>query len=123
MCIRDSLSTPFPIQRLSNEAGVYPAMPSDQLGNTTDYVELFAESLQCSIRDTLRTAKGLPIERSYFRDRAEYMEARDWFLSSFPLLGAVASSFRIVDDRETVQRMDIPEMCIRDRHEGGLIDG
>jgi hypothetical protein len=87
-------------------------MPSDQLGNTTDYVELFAESLQCSIRDTLRTAKGLPIERSYFRDRAEYMEARDWFLSSFPLLGAVASSFRIVDDRETVQRMDIPVAAI-----------
>ena len=27
------LSTPFPIQRLSNEEGMYPARPSDQLDN------------------------------------------------------------------------------------------
>lgn len=120
---------PFPVkdeeqtwQRLAESpipCGVFSTMSSGRADmvwketkDTTDYVELFAKSLQCSIRDTLRTAKGLPLERSYFRDRAEYMEARDWFLSSFPLLGAVASSFRIVDDRETVQRMDIPVAAI-----------
>ena len=69
---------PFPVkdeeqtwQRLAESpipCGVFSTMSSGRADmvwketkDTTDYVELFAKSLQCSIRDTLRTAKGLPL--------------------------------------------------------------
>lgn len=77
-----------------------------------DYVEIFAESLQGAMVNTLRISKGLPPMDIHGYDRTTYMEARDWFLSSFPLLGSVAAAFRIVDDRGMVQRMDIPVAAV-----------
>lgn len=78
----------------------------------TDYMEIFAESLQDAMVNTLRMSKGLPPMNIHGYDRTTYTEARDWFLSSFPLLGAVASAFRIVDDQNTVARMDIPVAAV-----------
>ena len=77
-----------------------------------DYEELLAESLQTAMEDALRSAKGLPPERSRVWGKTKYLEARDWFLSSFPLLGAAAASFRIVDEPETVHRMNIPVAAV-----------
>lgn len=77
-----------------------------------DYEELLAESLQTAMEDALRSARGLPPERSRVWGKEKYLEARDSFLSSFPLLGAAAAAFRIVDEPETVHRMNIPVAAV-----------
>lgn len=78
----------------------------------TDYPEVLAESLQSALRSMLREAKGLPSERSYCVFRPCYREAREWFISSYPLLGALAASFRIVDEEGAVARMNIPVAAV-----------
>lgn len=78
----------------------------------TEYETLFAEDLQWSIRQAMRQTAGLPEEEKgycrYWDTEPVVLQARDWFLSSFPLLGAIAANFRIVTDRTTVGRMQIP---------------
>ena len=76
----------------------------------TPFQKLFAQSLQNAIQDALRSSSRLG--EGMGRWRPDYLQARDWFLSSYPLLGALASSFTIVDDRDTVRRMGIPVAAV-----------
>ena len=81
-------------------------------GITTDYPERFAESLQASLQNALMASRGLSTGyRSYWMQPL-YLQARDWFLSSFPLLGAVASAFRIIDDTAVVSQMNLPVAAV-----------
>ena len=79
---------------------------------TTNYPELFAESLQASMQKALLESRGLSTGYRGYRIQPLYLQARDWFLSSFPLLGAVASAFRIVDDIAVLSRMGIPVAAV-----------
>ena len=58
-----------------------------------DYEERLAHSLQASMRDAVREAAGLPPvkDQPLWTDGYACREARDWFVSSYPLLGAVAA--------------------------------
>lgn len=81
----------------------------------SDYPEIFAESLQFAMGNALRAAQGLPPSEddgATIRFREGYTLAKEWFLTNYPLLGAVASSFRIVDDRASVRRMEIPVAAV-----------
>lgn len=78
----------------------------------TDFTKLFAESLQASMQKALLESRGLSTEYPRYWTQPLYLQARDWFLSSFPLLGAVASVFRIVDDVAVVSRMGIPVAAV-----------
>lgn len=60
----------------------------------------------------LRTCEGPLRNAAGFRSRTVWDEARNWFLSSYPLLGAAAAGFRLVDDEETVLRMHIPVAAV-----------
>ena len=75
----------------------------------TDYEEQFALSLQQSIRDAVREAAGLePLEDDPLWPGGNLCrEAREWFISSYPLLGAVAADFRLVSDRAAVRRLGV----------------
>ncbi len=44
--------------------------------------------------------------------KGDYETAREWFISGYPLLGAIAASFRIVDDKDTVYRMNLPVAAV-----------
>ena len=77
-----------------------------------DFTVVFARSLQESMKDALRVSTGLPPQRQNKTQADSVHEARDWFISSYPLLGALAASFRIVDDWETVHRMGISVAAI-----------
>ena len=74
------------------------------------FPELFAQSIQAAIQEAL--GKSSRLGSSSGRWRPDYVLARDWFLSSYPLLGALAASFRVVDDRETVHCMGIPVAAV-----------
>jgi len=73
----------------------------------TDFSDAFAYSISWSLSMSLYTAKGITIDE-FHRSRYHYHMAQEWFVSSYPLLGAVASAFRLVDDEATVKRMGIP---------------
>ena len=80
--------------------------------NRYDYTAVFARSLQESMKDALRVATGLPSQKGIHMRTDNIFAARDWFISSYPLLGALAASFRIIDDADAVQRMGISVAAI-----------
>lgn len=74
------------------------------------FPELFAQSIQSVIQEALCSSSRLGSRSG--RWRPDYVLARDWFLSSYPLLGAMAASFQVVDDQEAVRRMGIPAAAV-----------
>lgn len=74
-----------------------------------DFMEIFAQSLQLAMTQAIQIAGGLSKEeREELRDwKTAYHRAKEWFVSSYPLLGALAAGFQLVDDPATVRRMRI----------------
>lgn len=70
-----------------------------------DWRQLFSEDLQWSIRKALRGAADAQEKASYTCRPAEL--ARAWFVSSYPLLGAMAARFRLITDGTALAHMGI----------------
>ena len=90
----------------------YFTMSSGQSGMRFDYMptgqdwrQLFSEDLQWSIRKALRSAADAQAEPACTCRPAELAKA--WFISSYPLLGAIAARFRLVTDGTALAHMDI----------------
>lgn len=64
------------------------------------------------MQKTLMESRGISTGHQHYWMQPVYLQARDWFLSSFPLLGAVASAFRIVDSGDVVSRLNIPVAAV-----------
>ncbi len=62
----------------------------------------FARYLAFSVRKTISNAAKVDTELM-----TKGREAANWFVSSFPLLGAIASSFKIIEDYEICRNNDI----------------
>lgn len=83
-----------------------------------DYPALLAQSLENSIRRAIRQAAGQEGEAddsypgSGYGSVAACERARGWFLSSYPLLGAVAAEFKLIWDYGTVHRMGIKTAAV-----------
>lgn len=98
----------LPDEKLPN----YFTMSSGQSGMRFDYLptgqdwrQLFSEDLQWSIRKALRGAADAQAEPACTCRPAELAKA--WFISSYPLLGAIASRFRLVTDGTALAHMGI----------------
>ena len=63
----------------------------------------FAEGLARAVEEALQRASG----RTREKKRTAAHDARDWFVSSFPLLGALAASFEIECDLKACQALEI----------------
>ena len=74
-----------------------------------EYEEELANSFRRSMRNTVREAAGLRPVSSYdvWHDHDDCMRARDWFITSYPLLGAIAADFRIIKDISVLKREGI----------------
>lgn len=74
-----------------------------------EYEKELANSLRRSMRNTVREAAGLrPISgNAVWYEHDDCMRARDWFITSYPLLGALAADFRIVKDASVLKREGI----------------
>ena len=90
----------------------YFTMSSGQSGMRFDYVptgqdwrQLFSEDLQWSIRKALRGAADAQAEPACTCRPAELAKA--WFISSYPLLGAIAARFRLITDGTALAHMGI----------------
>lgn len=73
----------------------------------TDWRQIFADSLREALRAAVDYAGGVRAEPGERRISSPVQRAQEWFLSSYPLLGGIASGFRLVEDALVAQRMDI----------------
>jgi predicted metal-dependent peptidase len=71
---------------------------------TTNWGQLFAKGLNNAIREAVKGAKREDSESLSF-SAAE--RAKEWFISSYPLLGAIAANFRIIGDHSICERNKI----------------
>ncbi|MDR3295138.1 MAG: hypothetical protein LBT26_04810 [Clostridiales Family XIII bacterium] len=90
-------------------------------GRGTDWQAAFAMGLGEAVRVAVNTAAGVGEDGNRILGSGRYenriSRAKEWFISSYPLLGAVAASFKIIDDPKLLGRMDIsiaavsPSLC------------
>ena len=74
-----------------------------------DYEGELAKSFRQTMRDAVRIAAGLdPLaERQTWDKRGRCARAREWFITSYPLLGALAADFRLITDGAVLRREQI----------------
>ncbi|BCB76162.1 hypothetical protein GCM10022251_68340 [Phytohabitans flavus] len=87
-----------------------PVLPPEKLGlrSSVDWPAHFAIGLAAAATAAVEVAGGLRTTLTGEASRHEAWDlARSWFLSSFPLLGALASRFTLVADADLARRWDI----------------
>ena len=76
----------------------------------------FAEGLVLAVTSAVNVAAGAePFLGSQAGSRSRAERARQWFISSYPLLGAMAASFTVYEDALLCQRMDISVAAIHEQ--------
>jgi predicted metal-dependent peptidase len=76
----------------------------------TDWQALFAKGLRLAVRNAVSVAAGagnMAEQADERRCSIRARQAKEWFISSYPLLGALAASFKIIEEPLVCQRMDI----------------
>ena len=78
--------------------------------NKQKWFKLFAAGLSAAVRSAVRVASGeqasLSPDPNASVNSAAY-RAKQWFISSYPLLGAIAANFKLIEDFQICQRMEI----------------
>jgi predicted metal-dependent peptidase len=76
-----------------------------QWNKPPEWQRLFAVGLRNAVASAVSIAAG----RDEHTDSAStaVLRAKEWFISSYPLLGALAASFKVIENPEVCQRMDI----------------
>jgi len=78
-----------------------------------DWERTFGAGLVQAVSEAVDIAAGLspaPGKRS----KTPARRARDWFVNSYPLLGALAASFELIEDGPVCNRMDISVAAVSD---------
>ncbi len=82
----------------------------------TNWTKIFADSMVEAVTRSVDIAAG--VEKSLLLDSNKRMSnaerARQWFISSFPLLGALAAGFTIIDDAGVCSRSNIRVAAVSD---------
>lgn len=74
----------------------------------TDYQEVFADSLMNNAKKTLQLkSNSFHSDEDLKKLNTLPYKARSWFISHYPLLGALAASFEIIEDVKICQSMSI----------------
>lgn len=91
-------------ENIFGTAGEFPDMikPEKPLiyknGRKNEYITKFAFALADSVRTVINNAGGVSSEGKILTDA---QRASQWFINHYPLLGGIASGFKIIDTRET----------------------
>lgn len=65
-------------------------------GTPLDWAQIFAQGLSNAVTHAVRVAAGA--DTSHAERQSSAQRARSWFISSYPLLGALAAAFEMVED-------------------------
>src|SRR5262249_46211112 len=78
-------------------------------GDPPDYPKLFTAALQQAVTEAMRIASGVEPHTAARRadPRSLAQQARSWFMASYPLLGALAASFELIEDMDACRALDI----------------
>ncbi len=74
-------------------------------GKKNEYITEFAYALAYSVKETVTKAGGYSYKESRNKTKSEL--AAEWFVNRYPLLGALASSFKIIENSEVCIENDI----------------
>ena len=75
-------------------------------GKAPQWSKLFAAGLSNAVRDAVDKAAGLD-DDNHSSVSSMVTRAKEWFISNYPLLGAIAANFKIIEDFKICQRMEI----------------
>lgn len=84
--------------------------PQRRYGPAPNWPRLLAAGLSNAVQSAVNVAGGAQTHLEDGSQNALYTQAyqaRQWFISSYPLLGALAASFKLVEDPLVCQRMEI----------------
>jgi predicted metal-dependent peptidase len=83
-------------------------LESDWWGHKMDWPACFGQGLSAAVTSAVKVAAGV---ETHLGARTETLtparKARNWFISSYPLLGALAAAFDIIEDPLLCQRLSI----------------
>jgi predicted metal-dependent peptidase len=77
---------------------------------TADWTQIFAAGISQAVRSAVDVAAGVAsrlLVNTEDNKTSAAARAREWFISSYPLLGAIASTFKIIEDPLLCGRMQI----------------
>ncbi len=74
-----------------------------------EWPRLFSDGLQRAVSSAVRVAAGLDGDAA---EPTQAEKARAWFISSYPLLGALAAAFKIIEDGPLCNRLGISVAAI-----------
>ena len=81
--------------------------------NQPPWAKLFAEGLSTAIRNAVSVASGDYEDLAGAGHKKNAANrAKQWFISSYPLLGAIAAHFKLIEDIQICQRMAITVAAI-----------
>lgn len=77
-------------------------------GNSPDWPQLFAHGINLAVTEAVASVSDVEgDEKGQPTHLTEAEKARRWFIASYPLLGALAASFSLVEKIDICQRMQI----------------
>ncbi|MCI8537165.1 MAG: peptidase [Oscillospiraceae bacterium] len=79
------------------------------------WADCFSEGLRWNLTQAVREAGGLPRQTGYEPLNDGVRQAKEWFVSSYPLLGAIAAGFKLVTDEAAVNRLRVPVAAVSSR--------
>ncbi|MCP4109388.1 MAG: peptidase [Desulfobacteraceae bacterium] len=73
-----------------------------------DWQKLFGRGLAIAVSDVVNKAANVHIDKNNIeKQMTTAQRALRWFVSSYPLLGALAANFRLIEDRVLCSNMDV----------------
>lgn len=84
-------------------------------GRPANWPNLFASGLADAVQSAVRVASGDQeslLSRRNASPRSQAEQAKQWFISSYPLLGALAANFHLIEDPQVCQRLQISVAAI-----------
>ena len=82
-----------------------PLVYDDSKGQFNRYTKGFSEALARSVSKAVSTAAGLDYQSDNYLSSG--VQAAKWFMNHYPLLGGLASHFKIIEDYSYCQKNDI----------------
>lgn len=96
--------------------GKVPDVPRDLRyggGYERDYQATLAAGVRHAVDFAIAQASGRVDDEGRAKPHSVVAKAHQWFINSFPLLGAIAAGFELVDDLATCRRLDIAVAAVK----------
>ncbi|MHB8125322.1 MAG: vWA domain-containing protein [Desulfitobacteriaceae bacterium] len=88
---------------------------TDWAGHKIDWISCFAKGLSMAVTSSVNVAAGYePYLGAEKGDLTPSIKARNWFMNSYPLFGALAASFSIIEDPLICRRMDVSVAAVHE---------